>query len=275
MTHMGQHHIDAAAGLCARMFGRASADAARLRWRDRIAYLRAIDPDGSFVSESDGGVCGVAQALRREGLWRLSVIAVDPELQSRGLGRALFRAALDHYSDSEAGLIVSSNDPRALRLYASSGFSLWPALQAQGRVDRSKLPAADPDISLSDTGDLSDLDGLARSIRGAGYGCELQYALERGAQLVRITDQGFAVAEPGVGVSMLVAANDTTASGVLAAALHVATDAERPVRWIPGLQNWAVRVVLQAGLEVSAYGALAVRGDPGPLRPFLPSEPFA
>jgi hypothetical protein len=42
-----------------------------------------------------------------------------------------------------------------------------------------------------------------------------------------------------------------------------------------GDQGWAVDLVLRAGLELSPYGALCVRGERGTLAPYLPSPPFA
>ncbi|MBV8219054.1 MAG: hypothetical protein JO325_11365 [Solirubrobacterales bacterium] len=89
-------------------------------------------------------------------------------------------------AELDAGLIVSSNDPRALRLYARAGFALQPTLAAEGEVDRRALPSAHPGIREDD-----DLEAL------------------------------------------------------------------------------------QARLQLTAYGALCVRGTPGTLYPFLPSAPFA
>ena len=40
-------------------------------------------------------------------------------------------------------------------------------------------------------------------------------------------------------------------------------------------QQWAIRVVLEAGLSLQAYGALCVRGRTGTLHPFIPSGAFA
>jgi GNAT superfamily N-acetyltransferase len=271
---MSAHSVDAVATMCAAAFGSADDDVVRRRWRKRIAYLLATDPEGSFVGERAGRVLGVAQAVRREGLWSLSLLVVDPSAQSEGLGRSLFQAALG-YGDDEPGLIVSSNDFRALRLYASAGFSLRPAFQARGRVDRRRLPGPHAGVIAADESDLEQLDVIARGVRGAGYGAELRYVLEQGARLISFDGRGFAVAQSGLGVWMLVASDEAAACSLLWAALDIAGPAERPVRWIPGFQDWAVAVALQAGLEVSAYGALCVRGDPGPLRPFLPSEPFA
>jgi hypothetical protein len=63
---------------------------------------------------------------------------------------------------------------------------------------------------------------------------------------------------------------------LLWSALELAADHERPcLRWLTGDQEWAISVALAAGLRLSATGALCVRGYPGPLRPFVPSGPFA
>ena len=116
----------------------------RAMWTDRIAHLCGTDPAGTFVAERDGVVIGVAQAMRRERLWCLSLFAVDPGAQSGGAGRALLARALGYGAGTDAGMIVSSNDPRALRLYGLSGFSLHPTLSADGTVERRALPAPDP-----------------------------------------------------------------------------------------------------------------------------------
>ena len=74
---------------------------------------------------------------------------------------------------------------------------------------------------------------------------------------------------------LLVAREADAGRALLWRALEVAGDADgRLVRWILGGQDWAVDVVCRAGLRLSAYGALAVRGDVGPLQAFLPSAPF-
>ena len=247
---------------------------ARHRAERRLAHLLATDPAGAFVGEARGRVVGVAQAYLREGLWCLSMLAVDPHGQSAGVGRALFRRALA-YGDGEPGLIVGSNDPRALRLYAAAGFSLQPTLEARGRIDRRDFPAPSAEVVTGSAADLDVIAGFSRAVRGAAHTPEIAFALSRGAQLLIIRDRGFAVAEPGSGVWLLAAVDDRAASALLWSALDVAGDVERPVRWITGGQDWAVDVVVRAGLQISAYGALCVRGHPGPLRPFLPSGSFA
>ena len=264
------------AELAAAAFSREIADeyAAR-RWRERIAFPLETDPEGAFVAELDGRIVGVAEAIVRERLWVLSLLAIQPGIQSAGAGRAVFDHALAYAPSADAGLIVSSNDPRALRLYASRGFALHPTLRADGLVDRRALPRGHSAIREDDLGeDLESLAALTRAIRGAPYTGELRWALKRGARLLRLADRGFAVVGEDGAMLELVARDDEAASALLWHGLAVA-EGPTHIRWITGAQRWAVDVLVAARLELAAYGALCVRGTPGSLRPFLPSGPFA
>jgi GNAT superfamily N-acetyltransferase len=247
------------------------------RWRDRVAYPFVVDPGGSFVAEHDGRIVGVAQVLRRERLWCLSLLTVAPGAQGTGAGRALMARALRHDQGTDAGLIVSSNDPSAMRLYARAGFAVLPTLQTEGTVDRTSLPRLNGVVREGDADDLEALASISRDVRGAPHTAELEYALNRGGQLLLVADRGFAVAHPQWGVWLLVARRDEDATALLWAALERAGEVDdRPVvRWLTGEQQWAVNVLVRAGLRLTAYGALCVRGNPGPLRPFVPSGPFA
>jgi ribosomal protein S18 acetylase RimI-like enzyme len=246
------------------------------RFRERLVHLLRTDPDGAFVAERGRRITGAAQAMVREGLWCLSLLAVAPAEQSSGAGRALLERALGYGDRAGPGLIVGSNDPRALRLYSRAGFSLRPTFEAAGPVDRAALPRLDPAIREGDGSDLEALEPISRRIRGASYTPELGLSLRQGGQLLRLADRGFAVAHPLHGVWLLVAADDQTATALLWSALDLSADLDRPcVRWITQDQDWAIDVAVQAGLRLSATGALCVRGRPGPLRPFVPSGPFA
>lgn len=262
--------------LTAAAFGRDVTDElAAERWQERMAYPVRTDPDGAFVAEFDGRMVGVVQAIVRGGLWILSMFAVQPGIQGGGTGRVLLERALAYGSETEAGLIVSSNDPRALRLYAACGFELHPTLRAEGLVDRRALPRSQSAIREDDAGrDLESLAALATAIRGAPYTQELRFALGRGGRLLRLADRGFAVIDQDRAPWLLVARDDETARVLLWEALARSEEPTR-VRWITGAQQWAIDVVVQARLQLTAYGAMCVRGRPGSLRPFLPSPPFA
>ena len=159
------------------------------RWAQRIAHPFITDPLGCFVAERDGRVVGAAQVLIRERLWVLSLLVVDPGGQSAGAGRELLAAALRHGArETDAGLIVSSNDPRALRLYARFGFALAPAFEAQGTIDRRALPREAAGVRTG--GDLEALAAVSRDVRGAPHTTELEYALRRGGVLLHLGDRG-------------------------------------------------------------------------------------
>jgi GNAT superfamily N-acetyltransferase len=246
------------------------------RWGERLAHLVGTDPDGAFVAERDGRVIGVAESMRREQLWCLSMLAVAPGVQSAGAGRALLDRALAYAAGTRSGLVVSSNDPRALGLYGRSGFSLRPTFRADGAVDRCALPPAHPAIRDAGESDLEALEPIARDVRGAPYTPELRYVLGRGARIVRLADRGFAVTNPDENVWLLVARDPEAATELLWSALATVGAAARPtVQWITAEQDWAIDVVLRAGLRLTAFGALAIRGQPGRLWPFIPSPPFA
>jgi GNAT superfamily N-acetyltransferase len=247
------------------------------RWRSRVAYPLHIEPGGAFVAEQDGRIIGVAQVLRRERLWLLSLLTVDPGAQGTGAGRALMERALAYDDGTDAGLIVSSNNPSAMRLYARAGFSMLPTLQSEGAVDRASLPHLNGAVRDGDRGDLEKLAAISRDVRGAPHTIELEFALARGGQLLVVDDRGFTVAHPEWGVWLLVARDEEAARALLWAALDRAgSDDGRPiVRWLTADQQWAIEVLIRAGLRLTAYGGLCVSGNPGPLHPFVPSGPFA
>jgi ribosomal protein S18 acetylase RimI-like enzyme len=251
-------------------------EANRRRWLGRLAHPLRTDPDGAFIAERDGRVLGAAQAIRRERLWVLSLLAVDPGAQSAGAGRALMDRALSYGAAGDTGLIVSSSDPRALRLYGLAGFSLWPTFEARGSLDRAKLPRADPAVREAGADEIEEVAPISREVRGAAHTPDLAFALGRGGRLLRHGDRGFSVTLPGFGVWLLAARDPEAAQALLWGALELVGDIEDhpSVRWITGGQDWAIELLLGAGYALTPYGALCVRGRPGPLHPYLPSPPF-
>jgi ribosomal protein S18 acetylase RimI-like enzyme len=269
--------LEVAAAVAAAAFGFDIGEAAAAaRWRARVAYPLETDPDGAYLAELDGEIVGVAQAIQRERLWCLSLLAVSPSAQSSGAGRALTERALTYATDStDIGIITSSNDPRALRLYALSGFSLLPTFEVAGTLDRSALPQPRGEVHAASRDDFESLAPISRDVRGAPHTLELEYALRVGGRILRVGDRGFAVVLPGRGVWLLVARDDAAASQLLWAALTIVGTEHPAVRWITAEQQWAIEIVVRAGLRLVPYGALCVRGQLGPLRAFLPSGPFA
>jgi ribosomal protein S18 acetylase RimI-like enzyme len=268
---------DAAAAVGSAAFGTDVSDPVRAeRWRARVAHALTTDPDGCLVAEQDGRIIGAAQAIVRDGIWILSLLVVDPQAQGSGAGRELLDHTLELTSPHGPGLIVSSNDSRALRLYARLGFSLRPTFMAEGVVDRDAIPPRDPAVQEAGEADLESLAAISREIRGGAHTQELRYAMSRGALLHRLDDRGYVVSLPPFGIWMLAARDDEAARALLWRSLATLTS-EEPVRrgWITAGQDWAITTLVEAGLQLSAHGAIGVRGEIGPLRPYLPTAPFA
>jgi hypothetical protein len=73
---------------------------------------------------------------------------------------------------------------------------------------------------------------------------------------------------------LLAATTPETASDLLWSCLAECDGSDVEVHWITSTQNWALPVVLGAGLSLSPAGPICVRGELGPLSPYLPSGPF-
>lgn len=246
---------------------------ARQRSLARLAFGLQTDPLGAFVAERAGRLIGLSQTLRRERLCVLTALAVEPGCQSQGAGRRLLERALRYGADADGQLIVSSNDPRAIALYARMGFEVRPTVQAQGTIDL-RTPSL-PGVRAAGPREVPGLAELSRAIRGAPHTAEILHALKQGGKLL-LSDGGFAVARPGQGVWLLVAREEAAARALLWNALALVGSTEiAPIRWITEDQRWALELAEEAGLALSPYGALCVKGTLGPLRPFIPSGSFA
>ena len=102
-------------------------------FRGRVEHTLRTDPDGAFVAVgSRGRVEGVSMATRRDGLWGLALLAVDPRAQERGAGRGLLDRALTYARPGDARMVLASLDPRAQHLYARAGLTPRPTVAARG-----------------------------------------------------------------------------------------------------------------------------------------------
>lgn len=239
-------------------------------WRSaRVEHHLGTDPDGAWVAELDGEVVGIGMAMVRERLWGLSLLAVAEHARGRGAGRELVRAACSTFDGCAGGLILSSEHPAAMRIYATSGFALRPCLAASGQVRfRPDRPAEVRDLGDADTGWMDD---VARAVRGGPYSRELPLWRRRGAHLLGIEGRGWLAGLEGR-LLTLVAADEDAARGLLRA--HLSGPAEATVGFISAGHDWAIAECLAAGLALSPEGAICVRGNPGTLAPYLPNGAF-
>ena len=239
----------------------------------RVGHLIRTDPGGSWVAEADGAVVGAALGLVREGVWGLSLLIVDPAHQEVGLGRALLDAALDHGRDCRGWIILASSDPRALRLYASSGFDLRPAVGASGVPDKGALP--DPgDVRPGTDADHELCHRVSRAVRGAAHGPDIEALRATDGQLMVDPGRGFVVHRSGT-PKLLAALDEESATRLAAAALRAAPEgSEVEIQPLTAGQDWAVRVALAARLRLRPWGPVFTRGELGPLAPYLPNGSY-
>ena len=245
------------------------------RWRRWATHLLAHDGPGCWVAEDDEGLCGVATSLRREGLWGLSSYAVLPRAQNAGVGRGLLDAALRYSEGCLRGIICSSQDPRAARRYRLAGFALHPAMQVRGTVSRAALPVVDG-IREGGLGDVGLCDSVDRRVRGAGHGPD------HGALLAEfrlevcdlMTGSGYCYVHPHGAPVLLAATNRRIAQRLLWSSLAMSTpDVAVEFGDITAGQQWALDVVLAAGLSIHNEGYLCLRHMQPPA-PYLPSGHF-
>jgi predicted N-acetyltransferase YhbS len=238
----------------------------------RIRHLLGTDPEGAWVAERNGEIVGAALALRREGLWGLSLLVVHPDAQSAGTGRALLERAHASAAGAHGEVILASEDPRALRAYARLGLTLHPCVVAAGVPQGVAAPAA---VRAGTEADLPLAAATDRRVRGAPHGPDLGAMLAAGGQLLVLPERGYVVLRPEGSVWTLAAGDDEAARGLLRAVLARAGEAATEVEWLTAAQHWAVQVCVDAGLELQgAGGAVFLRGDVGPFSPYLPSGAY-
>lgn len=249
------------------------------RRQNRTRHFLSTDPDGSWVADDDGVIVGMSQSFVREGYWVLSQLGALPGRQGRGLGRELLRLAHSHGDPRSPGTIQCSRDPKAMALYAGLGFSLHPVVTAWGPVRPGVVQRPD-EVVRYEGDDVTDaqldvVEAIDRAVRGSARVVDIAMMLsEEGNRLLLHGDQAYAVAKDDRIVT-LGARNEESAALVLRTMLAEAPDGETvEVNWLTTAQQWAIRVLIGAGVELQPYGPVMVRGMRGPPTPYIPSGAY-
>lgn len=237
----------------------------------RLRHSPTADPDGCWAACEDGRIVAATMASIREGVWGLSLLVVAPHAQSSGIGRELMRRALEYGAPHRGGLILSSDDPRAIRTYARAGFTLRPTVMAHGRPREIDHPAGVRTGSRDDVALTEDVD---RRVRGAARGQDIHALLDAGSELLVHPGRGYAV-RTGGSLRTLAALDDEAARDLLRATIARAPrDSDVEVEFVTAEQEWAIGVLLDAGLDIEPYGPMFTRGETGTLRPYLPNGAY-
>ncbi len=249
------------------------------RRQDRTRHFLGTDPGGSWVAEEGDTIVGMSQSFVREDYWMLSQLGTVPGRQGRGVGRELLKLAVSHGDPGSPGTIQCSSDPKAMALYTAFGFTLHPVVTAWGAM-RPGAVARPPEVDRHEPDAVGqrELDVIAaidRTVRGSARSVDIVAMLAQpGNRLLLHADQGYAIAKDERIVT-LGAYQEESAALVLRAMLAEAPAGETiEVNWLTSAQQWAVREVVAAGIELRPYGPVMVRGMDGPPRPYIPSGGF-
>jgi GNAT superfamily N-acetyltransferase len=251
------------------------------RNRAKLAHLLRQDAGGCWVAEAQEGVIGASVAIMREGLWGLSLLIVAPAHQGAGIGAVLLERALGYGDGGRAGIIASSDDPAAIRRYGRAGFELRPCMILKGRPSPPDALPSWSGVRPGTAADLALCEHVGRTVRGASHGSDLRALfdagsglLDSGAELLVVEDRGFALQHDGM-PGMIAALDDEAARSLLLATLaEVPEGSDTFAPFVDARQGWAFDVALAAGLDIVPGGPLFVRGEVGPMTPYLPSGAY-
>ena len=76
-----------------------------------------------FVLDDDGVVAECVVTKEADGIYEIKNIAVKPEMQRRGYGRALIDFVCSYYPDCKTMLVGTGDTPSSLTFYRKCGFT--------------------------------------------------------------------------------------------------------------------------------------------------------
>ncbi len=248
-----------------------------------LEHFRTTDAERFLVAERTapggaGEVVAFASALRRADVWYLAMLFVHPGEQGRGLGRALLEAVLPAPGDpARRATCTDAAQPISNALYARYGIvPRLPILELVGRPDRSRLvplPAgvrAVPfEVLAAGPAGGPGARHLAESVAALDR-ATLGYAHPEDHAMVAATGRlgylyvagdgrtvGYGYTSRVGRLGPVAVEDEALLPGVLGHLLGAVEPAGAFSGWIPGAAGRAVTALLDAGLLVEDFPALA------------------
>jgi len=138
------------------------------------------------VADSGGQILGSNCLDERSAIAGVGPITIDPEIQNKGVGRALMEAVLARSGErgfQGARLLQAAFHNRSLSLYTKLGFDTRePISTMQGRPIKSPTPGYT--VRPARESDLEECNRLCRSVHGHDRGGEVGEAIEQGTAVV-------------------------------------------------------------------------------------------
>jgi GNAT superfamily N-acetyltransferase len=245
-----------------------------------LGHLLATDPDGFWVGVEDGpGAEGpavaFASALRREHVWFLSMLFVQPGYQERGLGRRLLSHVLSGTDGAVHATCTDSAQPISNALYSRFGMvPRVPVLELVGRPEGPvpglpggvravpfDLLRAGPTDGAAPLRLAAALEHLDRTILGYAHPQDHAYLTAQG-RLGYLYEAGDG-SVVGYGYTSEIGRLGPIAvgdAGLMGPIVGHLMGAVRPAgafsAWVPGSASGAVATLLEAGLRLEDFPAL-------------------
>jgi GNAT superfamily N-acetyltransferase len=254
-----------------------------------LGHLLATDPDGFWVavedapgalaagdpSNAEGPLVAFVSALRREHVWFLAMLFVQPGHQGRALGRRLLSHALAGTDDATHATCTDSAQPISNALYSRFGMvPRLPVLELVGRPERSvpglpggiravpfDLLRAGPTDGAGPRRLAAALEHLDRTTLGYAHPQDHAYLAAQG-RLGYLYEAGDGTVvgygyTSEVGRLGPIAVGDAPLMGPVVGHL---LGSVRPAgvfsAWVPGSASAAVAALLGAGLRLEDFPAL-------------------
>jgi ribosomal protein S18 acetylase RimI-like enzyme len=113
--------------------------------------LLAASPEGCFVAEVEGQVCGTVTTTSFEGRFAwIGMVLVDPQYRSRGIGTELLKRAIRYLDDRNTPTLKLDATPQGKPLYEKLGFVTEYEIE-RWALRRSPLEAGTRSISSAET----------------------------------------------------------------------------------------------------------------------------
>ena len=236
-------------------------------------HLLATDPERFVVACRDHHgteeLVGFAAAVRRDDVWFLSMLFVQPEAQGRGVGRALLAHVLPQ-DDAVVATATDTAQPVSNALYARVGIvPRMPIFSVVGRPERAGAFPSLPDgidvagfESLADTDRAAMVDDLDRDALGFSHPQDHAFAVAEGRRGFAFRDRrsgefvGYGYASE-VGRVGPVAVRD---AALLPAIVGVLVTAIVPrgasAVWVSGAAGGTLAALLESGFRLEGFPVL-------------------
>jgi GNAT superfamily N-acetyltransferase len=243
------------------------------------AHLRATDPDGFVVAETradDGAprTVGFVAAIRREPLWFLSMLFIEPDHQGAGLGRELLRRVMPAEPGTALATCTDTVQPISNALYASLGIvPRMPLIRLVGLPDRiDALPALPSGIRAVT---LDSFDGdtdaaiatVVRASSGLAHEADHRFVRAEGRLgFVFVGGDGAAVGYGYASEAGRVGPVGVVEPSLLAPVVARLVTEVQPRGafgvWVPGAADATMRALLRAGFRIDGFPCLVCWNRP-------------